>query len=149
MKRHPALAVLSRDHHHTLVLARRLREATPATAAEQARKLVSHWDSEERDHFRLEEEILLPRYAAYASPEHPMIVRMLVDHVLIRRDVALIGDGAPLELLHELGARLAAHVRLEEREIFPLIESAIPDKELVALGRRLQEAQRQRPDREP
>lgn len=28
MKRHPALAPLSRDHHHELVIAQRLRRAT-------------------------------------------------------------------------------------------------------------------------
>lgn len=145
MKRHQSLAALSRDHHHALVVARRLRQATPATAAEEARRLLEHWNDEERSHFLLEEEVLLPAYAVHASPDHPAIVRMLLDHVLIRRDVAGIAHGAPLEALHQLGARLDAHVRLEEREVFPLIESAIPEQELLALGGLLAEAEQRTP----
>lgn len=65
MKRHPALVPLSRDHHHALVIAQRLRRATVETATEVARAFLSHWDAEEKLHFRLEEELLLPAYAAH------------------------------------------------------------------------------------
>jgi iron-sulfur cluster repair protein YtfE (RIC family) len=148
MKRQAALAQLSRDHHHTLVLARRLREAQQATAADEARRLLEHWDAEERMHFRLEEEILLPAYAMHASPDHPAILHMLVDHVLIRRDVSRIEEDPRLEqvalgVLHNLGRRLEAHVRLEEREVFPLIEGALPHDELTVLGERLSDGERQ------
>jgi hypothetical protein len=36
MKRHPALAPLSRHHHHALVIAQRLRRATTQTAPDIA-----------------------------------------------------------------------------------------------------------------
>ena len=140
MKRHPALVALSRDHHHALVIAQRLRRATAETAAETARVFLDHWDAEEKLHFRIEEELLLPAYAAHGEPDHPAIIRMLLDHVLIRRDAALLPGSPPLELLHDLGGRLADHVRLEEHEVFPLIEAAIPESELQALGERIGEA---------
>jgi hypothetical protein len=60
--------------------------------------------------------------------------------LLIRRDAGRLADAPPLELLHELGARLAAHVELEERELLPLIEQTIPEPELVELGNRLRDA---------
>jgi hemerythrin-like domain-containing protein len=140
MKRHPALVPLSRDHHHALVIARSLRHATAETAAETTRAFLSHWDTEEKLHFRLEEELLLPAYAAHGEPDHPAIIRMLLDHITIRRDAAQLAGMPPLELLHDLGARLADHVALEEHEVFPLIEATIPETELQALGERIREA---------
>jgi hemerythrin-like domain-containing protein len=140
MKRHPALVPLSRDHHHVLVIARRLRHATTETAAETARAFLAHWDAEEKPHFRLEEELLLPAYAAHGAPEHPAVVRTLLDHMLIRRDADQLANAPQLELLHDLGARLTAHVELEERELFPLIEETIPEPELDTLGNRLRHA---------
>ena len=140
MKRHPALVPLSRDHHHALVIARRLRHATIQTAAETARAFLAHWDAEQKQHFRLEEELLLPAYAAHGAPNHPAVLRMLLDHMLIRRDAARLAGTPPLELLHDLGARLSDHVQLEEHEVFPLIEATIPETELQALGDRIREA---------
>jgi hemerythrin-like domain-containing protein len=67
---------------------------------------------------------------------------MLLDHMLIRSDAAALTAAPPLELLHELGARLADHVRLEEQELFPLIEQAIPEHELEKLGDRIRDATR-------
>ena len=137
MKRHPALAPLSRDHHHALVIAGRMRHADEDDAAETARAFLTHWEEEERLHFRLEEEVLLPAYAAHGEPDHPAVVRTLLDHVLIRRDAARLADAPPLELVRSLGERLAAHVKLEEHELFPLVERTIPEPELSALGDRL------------
>ena len=140
MKRHPALVPLSRDHHHVLVIARGLRHATAQNAAETARAFLAHWDAEEKQHFRLEEELLLPASAALGAPGHPAVIRTLLDHMLIRSDADRLADTPSLELLHELGAPLAAHVQLEEHELFPLIEATILDAELKALGDRLREA---------
>lgn len=134
MKRHPALVSLSRDHHHALVIAFALRHATAPTADEVARSFLAHWEAEERLHFRLEEEVLLPAFAAHGDPSHPAIVRVLVDHVLIRRDAARLADTPSLEVLHELGNRLAMHVKHEEHELFPLIERAVPEPDLITLG---------------
>jgi hemerythrin-like domain-containing protein len=137
VKRHPALIPLSRDHHQVLVIAQRLSRATAESAAETAQAFLSHWQAEERWHFRLEEELLLPAYAAAGKPDHPAIIRMLCDHMLIRRDAARVADAPSLELLHDLGALLASHVRLEEQEIFPLIEATLPESDLQTLGRRI------------
>jgi hemerythrin-like domain-containing protein len=139
MKRHPALAPLSRDHHHALVLAQRLRRAGAQDAAGAAEAFVEHWMVQQRLHFRLEEEVLLPAYAAYGDPDHPAVVRTLVDHVRIRRDVERLAAGADLALLHELGERLAGHVRLEENELVPLVERTLPEPALAALGERLRD----------
>lgn len=137
MKRHAALVPLSRDHHHALVIARRLRSAEEHDARDVARAFLEHWEAEERLHFRLEEEVLLPAYAVYGDPDHAAVVRTLLDHVLIGRDVERLANDPPLALLHQLGERLANHVRLEENELFPLVERTIPEPALSALGARL------------
>jgi Hemerythrin HHE cation binding domain len=137
MKRHSALVPLSRDHHHALVIARALRRATADTAAEAAAASLAHWEDEERLHFRLVEEVLLPAYAVHGDPGHPAVVHVLVDHLQIRCDAERVAAGAPLEVLHELGDRLAAHVELEEHELFPLIERTLSEPELGTLGERL------------
>ena len=110
MKRHPALVALSRDHHHALVIAQRLRRATAETAPETARAFLDHWNAEEQLHFRTEEEILLPAYAAHGEPDHPAIIRMLLDHVLIRRDAALLA-GTRSQEEHALRRLVLRHAR--------------------------------------
>jgi len=136
MKRHPSLAPLSRDHHHVLVMAQRLRRADEDDAAGAAEAFLEQWIEEERHHFRLEEEVLLP---AYGDPDHPAVIRTLLDHLRIRRDVERLTAGHDPELLHEVGGRLADHVRLEENELFPLVESTLPEPALAMLGERLRD----------
>jgi quercetin dioxygenase-like cupin family protein len=115
MKRHPALAHLSRDHHHTLVWARRLKRGDSDGFDEYRRGLARH--------FREEEERVFPLLAEFCAEPPPVLARALVDHARIR--AARAGP--------ELGALLEAHVRLEERELFELLQEVVPDERLAAL----------------
>ena len=136
MKRSAALAALSRDHHEALFVAQRLRRANADTAADARSRFLAYWTEHGRAHFQREEEILLPGYAAHGDAYHPLVLRALGDHVAIRQRAGVIAadPSADAETLHDLGERLSAHVRLEERELFPLIEADMPADELVALG---------------
>jgi hypothetical protein len=142
VKRSAALASLSRDHHHALVVAQRLRRATERSAGAARDGFLDYWTAHGRRHFRLEEELLLPAYAGYGDAHHPLVLRALGDHVAIRHRAERLRVDAPLTALHELGAGLADHVRLEERELFPLIERAMPPAELAALAGALDAAER-------
>lgn len=136
MKRSDALAPLSRQHHQGLFAAMKLKRADAAGAAEARAAFVDFWEREGRDHFRVEEEVLLPAYARYGEHDHPAVVRVLVDHVDLRRrgeDVAAAADPDPAAL-NELGERLEGHIRHEERVLFPLIEEALPPDELARLA---------------
>ena len=143
MKRHPTLTTLSRDHHQALFVAQKLRRAG-ANDAERARQaFLDFWTGHGREHFRQEEEILLPTFAAHGDPHHPLVARMLCEHVEIRHRAAVLEaepEPSP-EALNELGAQLDAHVRLEERHVFPLIEQALPAGELAALAEALDRAE--------
>jgi hypothetical protein len=142
MKRDPALALLSRDHHQALVVAQRLRRATPGMCDTARTGFAAYWEARGRAHFRLEELVLLPAYAAHGDPYHPLVARVLCDHLAIRRSAnALVSAPAPTAaVLHELGVRLADHVRFEEREVFPLIERAMPAERLAAVAAAMEDA---------
>lgn len=144
MKRSGALAPLSRDHHHGLVVAQRLARATVETAVDAREGFLSFWATEGRRHFQIEEEILLPAFERHGAAEDEAVVRVLVDHVEIRRRADDLGaDASPrLELLHDLGARLQRHIRHEERVLFPLIEEALAADELHELATRVERAER-------
>jgi len=135
MLRSDQLKPLSREHHVALELALRLRRATVADAGAVRDAALAFWDDEGREHFRLEEELLLPAFARHAGDDDPDIVRILVEHVGIRRRIADLqvapGDAAAL---NALGAALGDHVRHEERVVFPRVEDALSPAELDALG---------------
>jgi hemerythrin-like domain-containing protein len=140
VKRSEALASLSRDHHQALAIAHNLRRATTATATDVRAAFLSYWTAHGRTHFRLEEEVLLPAYAGYGDAHDPLVLRVLGEHVAIRQraDALAASTTIALEALHDLGVCLAAHVRLEERELFPLIERAVPAPELLAVARTIE-----------
>ncbi|MFC2948055.1 hemerythrin domain-containing protein [Virgibacillus sediminis] len=93
------------------------------------------WEKDGNQHFRDEEEILLPVYAKYQSSEQPEIAEMLLEHVTIRSYVQQIitSDENSVSLMNRLGQLLDSHIRKEERIIFPMIEDELPEKELQKL----------------
>jgi hemerythrin-like domain-containing protein len=136
MKRSHALAPLSRDHHVGLVAAQKLGRATAETLASAREDFLAFWRSDGQRHFRIEEEVLLPRLVRHGEARHEAVVRVLIEHVDIREAaLRLEEDNAPpVEDLHALGALLNGHIRHEERTLFPLIEKALSEEELVDLA---------------
>jgi hypothetical protein len=134
VKRHPALVPLSHDHHHGLVQAKRLRAGVHAgDARTAARSFLRFFAQETVEHFREEEELLFPLLADLEEAREPL-VRVLLEHqrlhALAGRLAAQVEAGAPAaELMAELGELLEAHIRYEERQLFPLIERLLPDLE--------------------
>lgn len=158
MKRHQALRDLSSDHHQGLVQARRMiqaaggestdaqaaigGEAEAAKAAKVARDFLTFWAEHTHPHFREEEEVLLPTFARYGDPSLEPVVRMLVEHVHIRKLVAdlqsQVEGGQPsIETMRTIGEMLRAHIRHEEDVVFPLIEVAMPEEALQELSGKL------------
>jgi hemerythrin-like domain-containing protein len=136
MKRSEALKVLSHQHHHGLFAALQLKRASAETAADARRAFLDFYERDGARHFRAEEELLLPAYARHAEFDRPEIVRVLTEHVDLRRrgqELEASADQDPAAL-RELGQRLERHIRFEERELFPMIEAALPDDELTQLG---------------
>lgn len=143
MRRDPSLDRLSRDHHQALVIALKLRRATEDTVEQIRQELREFWRVHGRLHFRVEEEVLLPAFAAYGDAYHPLIATTLCDHIAIRHrvDALLSGPEPAPSALQALGARLREHVRMEERKLFPLIEHSVPSAALEALAVAIQQAE--------
>jgi hemerythrin-like domain-containing protein len=139
MKRDEALTPLSRDHHQALFRALALKRADESSAADALRDMVEFFDAHGALHFRVEEEVLLPLYVrdGGADPDDAAITRVLTDHVWIRARIAALREAgaARVEEVRELGERLDAHVRHEERVLFPAIEQALSPEQLERLGR--------------
>lgn len=148
MKRHPDLRKFSRDHHQGLIHARRLRKTAsgeePGSAEDNVRAFLEFWREETSVHFREEEEILLPVAARHGvGSDREPLSSMLAQHAGIRGLVLALGD--ELERGHpeprtmlRLGEALEEHIRLEEREAFPYLESEMPEHALSEVSERLE-----------
>jgi hemerythrin-like domain-containing protein len=143
MKRHPALIPLSHDHHHGLVQAVRLRRA--AANGDASARLAAATDfgeffrNDERGHLRAEEEELFPLLLRHVPLQPAPLREARVQHVQLqgfarRLQIAVAAGSVDRETLAAAGALLDAHIRLEERQLFPLIEELVPDDELRRLG---------------
>lgn len=137
MKRHRTLLPLSHDHHHALVEARRLRCAAKGPGSSTAASaFLQFFASEMVCHFRAEEELLFPTAVDFPEAREP-VIQALLEHQRIRARAKLLrdhlDDGRGLaEIMRELGGSLEAHVRHEERRLFPLIERLLDDPTLAA-----------------
>ena len=124
MKRASPLVGLSREHHEALVLARRAAGTpqTSETASGQRQHLLSRWDEQFAPHFAIEEAVLLP--ALVAAGEAAAAAEALAQHVHLRRLLERVRDGDPTAL-PAWGEAMLAHVRFEERSLFPLAERTL------------------------
>ena len=133
MKRSAELTPLSHEHHQALFVAIGLKRAEDVDAS--AAFLDYHEATGER-HFEIEEQVLLPGWLA-ADPDGDADAarRVLAEHLEIRTATARLRAGeAAVDDLHALGVLLERHVRYEERELFPMIESRLDDGALRSLG---------------
>ncbi len=139
MRRSEALAPLSRDHHHALVVARELARATPENTVPVAHRFVDFLEAHELAHFALEESVLLPAVPD-EEPGPELARRVLDDHAFLRDALRRLRHSDPEpegQYLHELGRRLRAHVQMEERELFPYLEALLSESALEEIGSRL------------
>jgi len=147
MKRHRSLRQFSDDHHQGLVHARQLRKAASgegANSADTARNFLEFWQRDTSLHFRKEEDVLLPVLARYGGDlgEQPLL-QMLTQHARIRDLAMQLSDELKQgkiqeDSLRNLGEQLEAHIRLEERHVFPLIEETLPEGALQEVASRLE-----------
>jgi quercetin dioxygenase-like cupin family protein len=117
MRRHPALVPLSHDHHHALVQARRLREQGMTAAP----AFLRFFAAETLRHFRDEEELVFP----LLEDEPDELRQVLLEHQRIRALARRLRGGE--DVTRELGELLDGHVRLEEQQLFDLIQRLVPD----------------------
>ncbi|MBZ0201524.1 MAG: hemerythrin domain-containing protein [Ignavibacteria bacterium] len=133
MKRHESLALLSSDHHQGLSIAKMLRskERIKALGTEAVyNKLSDFFHNELTGHFSEEENFLAPWLR-----DNLLIKRMCREHNELRRIFVSMSAAGDLEnTLQSFGELLESHIRFEERELFPMIESTLPESTLIRIG---------------
>lgn len=142
MKRSKHLTPLSHDHYEGLLIAGRIREGLNRQASPEviAAYVAYFWKSHLKKHFQQEEELLLPLLLEMGNTT--LAERMLGEHRLIQDLVMLTKSRAvetPEKLL-ELARVMKAHIRFEERELFPVLEEQVPEELLCKIGEQLQAA---------
>ena len=128
-KRHPSLQPLSRDHQLGLAHCRHLLKAargTPAQRREALAQFLEAWEREISLHFDDEEWIVSP------LADETLRKRLRLEHDRIRAMADQVrghaGDADPdAAWVTMLAQALVDHIRWEERELFPLIESSACD----------------------
>lgn len=126
MKRSPALQPLSREHHTALTLAKACERAAQSCdeglVAETCRRVLRAFSDELEPHFRIEEHLLLP---LLCGVENQLLAeRTLADHQRLRALLDNLRQN-DREALGSFGKCLSAHVRFEERELFPTVENLL------------------------
>jgi hemerythrin-like domain-containing protein len=126
MKRSTILQPLSREHHTALTLAkaseRAARSGDVVLVRLACQRVIHAFLNELEPHFQLEEVSLLPLLSSTAT--QPLAERTLADHQQLRGllDALRQNDAGALD---SFGKCLSAHVRFEERVLFPVLESLL------------------------
>lgn len=145
-KRHPSLIPLSREHHHGLLLAFRLKHGLPKTRQphdspqEQAVDTVRFFQKNLIPHFAAESDILFPAIRAMQPQASPLLDQLIQEHTAMRELVEQLDQQLPAgpqltALLASFGTLLERHIRCEERELFPVYEAHLSEAEAARIER--------------
>ena len=128
MKRHEALAPLSREHHSALILAQIMKKGAPAykgmpTDTEgKVSYAIDFFKTHLIEHFD-KEEIILEKVKHVDQAIAKMTEDILWEHEELKKRFAKLETcDDKITALDETGNMLEAHVRKEERVLFPLIQ---------------------------
>ena len=126
MKRHAALLQHSREHHHSLKLARLASFAadsgSPEAIAQAAATILEECPETIEAHFRGEEEGILQQMEAIGQLE--LRARTLAEHARLR-ELCQHMRQPDTATLAEFGNLLRDHVRFEERELFEVAQDLL------------------------
>jgi hemerythrin-like domain-containing protein len=124
MPRAGALLSLSREHHTALVLARtalRAADGGEAGAVHDATSEVeAHWHAVMRSHFEREERLI---QLAKSALDARLVHRIMAEHAELRMLAAGPCELEPVDRLRRFANLLRAHVRHEERVLFPQLQT--------------------------
>ena len=137
MKRIEQLQKLSREHHGSLVMAKKLIEVAEQGDKEALVKAIDTLKTYNEDelevHFQHEERTIFSVIFNH-YPEHiELATTLLKEHGLMRRMIPMITPETAKKDLADFGLILKNHTRVEERELFPIIETLFTDEELDAI----------------
>ena len=144
MKRANQLQPLSRQHHLGLHIGRHAKEC-----ADESQEVTKHWQalssymSDMKSHFDIEDNIIASALLTYrdTQPEvasvldkleqqHKQLHKLIADIQITQKTTA---DVPTVAQVRQLANALYDHVRFEERELFPIVETYLTTEELNAI----------------
>ncbi|HMQ43570.1 hemerythrin domain-containing protein [Mariniflexile maritimum] len=136
MKRHKALQPLSREHHHGLLLSWKIRAGFSKNIEPNRIKTYADWFFKNHliPHFDMEEQHIFTILEA----DNELVKRALADHRRLKRLFLVDEDIAAA--LSNIEETLDAHIRFEERVLFPEIQKVATEAQLEYIEKIHQEA---------
>ncbi|WP_456373271.1 hemerythrin domain-containing protein [Thiolapillus sp.] len=139
MKRHEQLVKLSREHHQSLRLAKKCMDIAAVQDGDrckaQCEEIVAIFDQEWDRHFRNEEAAIFSITARMNGRIHELGRQLAAEHDRMRELAKLMAGGqTSCDLLKEFGILLRDHTRLEERELFPMLEQQFTTEQMEQIG---------------
>lgn len=131
VKRNPNLMVFSHEHHHGLIFSVRLKSANQTNAETLKLYVEDFWSKYLSSHFALEEKL----FCGFLIDEK-ISNQFFNEHEEIRKLIDAIKNSKNdfAELAARLGEALNAHIRFEERTMFPYLEETLEKKDLKIIG---------------
>lgn len=135
VKRSEELQPLSRQHHNGLLFCLLLKKGINKQADLTVMQdfIQSFWYKDLHHHFELEEKYLAPLQKHYHRLQSSL-ERMINEHYELKNIINETLLNISYEAVQELHDKLEAHIRFEERELFPLIEDVVSEKERSVIG---------------
>lgn len=143
IKRNKNIQPLSREHHFGLLFCWKIRTGIKKNV--EVNRIVKYvdyfFDTYMEQHFKTEETLL------FNQVKHDMCKKAYDDHQQIKSIITSVlqGNGDTIENLRELADRVDEHIRFEERNLFPLLESLLADAQLKGIGKCLEDSHVQKP----
>jgi len=141
LKRNKHILQLSKDHHFTLLFCWKIRQGLKmGVEVDRIQKYVRYfWEHDMQAHFREEEEIL------FVPVRDAPVQKAIDDHKEIKGQVYAVlqatdGEEASKQL-SILADKVDAHVRYEERVLFPHLEQTLTTEQLEGIGAQLKQEQ--------
>lgn len=138
MLRNESLIPLSRQHQHALAMCVRIDRASPVTDLEAWQAEVAlQFRSEIAIHFAAEEKVVFP--AALRFRELAALIEELLREHSDLRTMFAAAEAKHLSAgeLSGFAARLASHIRKEERQLFERLQKLLSNQEMAEMGREL------------
>ncbi len=129
LKRHQALQPLSKEHHFALLLCWKIRKGQelniePNRIGDFVKQM---WDHQIAEHFEIEEKYIF----SILEPDNKLLHEALSDHKTIKR--LILNEPFTEKSLNRLEEKLEQHIRMEERQLFPHIQSIASNEQLKAV----------------
>jgi len=143
MLRDKNLVPLSRQHQHALALCVRIERASPIPESDLAAwqgEIAQHFRAEIGIHFAAEEQFVFPRARRFAEL-NLLVEELLSEHAWLRERFARAeAESMSAAEVVEFAQRLSTHIRKEERQLFERLQEVMNERELAALGPKVENA---------